>query len=49
MAGHTCTNPLKFSDFQTTIKSHALSNRSLKIGNLTNFIMLFSYMATILY
>ena len=43
-------NPLKFSNFQTIYhKISRLSNRGLKIGNLTNFIILFPSLATILY
>ena len=39
----------KFLEFSNYHKISRLSNSGLKIGNLTNFIMLFSFLATILY
>ena len=39
----------KFSEFLNCHKISRLSDSSLKTGNLTNFIMLFSFLATILY
>ena len=41
--------PFKIFEFSNYHKISHLSNSSLKIGNLTNFIMLFSFLATILY
>ena len=41
--------PFKFFEFSNYHKISRLRNRGLKIGNLANFIMLFPFLATMLY
>ena len=41
--------PLKFFELSDVHKISQLSYRVFKIGNLTNFVMLFPFLATILY
>ena len=46
---HSAIQPFNFFKFSKYHKISRVSNSGLKIGNLSNFIMLFSFLANIFY